>query len=177
MTINQPGAHLDHLLRQTRMHHVQLSSMADMKANMLLTMSAVVITLCAPHVFSPEFKWPFLILIVSSLVTVGLATYAVMPKLPFSSKSPRPADIDDPKFNMLFFGDFTRLEYAEFESAMEEILNDPSRAYEAQVRELYTLGTFLARKKDRFLRLAYLTFLAGLICCVALILLSAMLVG
>jgi len=28
MKINQPGAHLDHLLRQTRMHHVELSSMA-----------------------------------------------------------------------------------------------------------------------------------------------------
>ena len=176
MKINQPGAHLDHLLRQTRMHHVQLSSMADMKANMLLTMSAVVITLCAPHVFSPQFKWPFLILIVFCLVTVGLATYAVMPKLPLSPKTPQPADIDDPKFNVLFFGDFTRLEFDEFETAMEGILNDPSRAYTAQVRELYTLGTFLARKKYRFLRLAYLTFLAGLVCCVVLLLFSAMLV-
>jgi hypothetical protein len=43
------------------------------------------------------------------------------------------------------------------------------------VRELYTLGTFLARKKYRFLRLAYLAFLAGLLCCVVLIVLSAML--
>ena len=39
MTIHQPGAHLDHMIRQTRIHHVQLSSMADIKANMLLTVS------------------------------------------------------------------------------------------------------------------------------------------
>ena len=63
MKINQPGAHLDHLLRQTRMHHVQLSSMADFKANILLTMSSVVMTLSVPHVFKPDFRWAFIILI------------------------------------------------------------------------------------------------------------------
>jgi hypothetical protein len=46
---------------------------------------------------------------------------------------------------------------------MEKILNDPSELYQAQVREIYTLGVFLARKKYRFLRLAYLTFLGGLL--------------
>jgi hypothetical protein len=66
-------------------------------------------------------------------------------------------------FNLLFFGDFVRMPYADFEKSMEEILNDPSRAYEAQVREIYTLGLFLATKKYRFLRLAYLTFLSGLL--------------
>src|SRR5690606_5988176 len=54
MKINQPGGHLDQMMRQTRSHHVQLSSMADMKANFLLTMSAVVITLCAPRVLQPD---------------------------------------------------------------------------------------------------------------------------
>jgi hypothetical protein len=48
MKIQQPGAHYDHMLRQTRIHHVQLSSMADIKANMLLTMSSLVVTLCVP---------------------------------------------------------------------------------------------------------------------------------
>ena len=45
---------------------------------------------------------------------------------------------------------------------MEEMMNDASRAYEAQVREVYLLGTFLAVRKYRFLRLAYLAFIAGL---------------
>ena len=46
---------------------------------------------------------------------------------------------------------------------MENILNDPSQLYQAQVREIYALGTFLAKKKYRFLRLAYLTFLIGIL--------------
>jgi hypothetical protein len=172
MKINQPGANLDHLLRQTRMHHVQLSAMADMKANMLLTLSAVVITLCAPHVFKPDFNWPFLVLIAFCLATVVLAAYAVMPKLPLSRKHRPPPNVRNPSFNLLFFGDFTGLDYPEFEAAMEEMMNDASRAYEAQVREIYLLGTFLAVKKYRFLRLAYLAFIAGLFVSVVLMLVS-----
>lgn len=161
MKIDKPGQHLDHLLRTTRTHHIQLSSMADIKANMLLTMSAIVITLATPQVLKPDFQWPFLVLIVSSLVTIGLAAYAVMPKIPLAQSDQPAPDVRSPQFNLLFFGDFTRLPYSDFETAMEEVLNDASRVYEAQTREIYLLGTFLARKKYRFLRLAYLSFIGG----------------
>lgn len=172
MNINQPAAHLDHLLRQTRSHHAQLSAMADVKANMLLTMSSVVITLATPHLFKPDFKWPVLVLITFCLATVGLAAYAVMPKLPLSRKTRPHPDVKSPTFNLLFFGDFTRLDYAEFETAMEEMMNDPSRAYEAQVREVYTLGVFLATRKYRYVRLAYLSFITGLFASFVVLLLS-----
>ncbi len=170
MKIKQPGTHLDHMLRQTRAHHVQLSSMADMKANMLLTMSAVVITLATPQVLKPEFKWAFIVLIVFCLITVSLAVYAVMPKM---NTSPHPAstsEVHSPAFNLLFFGDFVRLDYAHFEQAMEEMMNDTSQTYEAQVREVYVLGVYLATKKYRFLRLAYLAFITGLFASLALLL-------
>lgn len=162
MKITQPGGHLDQMLRQSRAHHVQLSAMADAKANMLMTLSALLVTLSAPHVFKPDFTWPFLVLIVFCLVTVALAAYAVMPKNPPWQSDDAPPDVNDVKFNLLFFGDFIRLDYAQYEAAMESMMNDPSRAYEAQVRELYVLGSFLARKKYRYLRLAYLFFLTGL---------------
>ncbi|MFQ5822849.1 MAG: Pycsar system effector family protein [bacterium] len=163
MEIAQPGLHLDHMLRQTRMHHVQLSSMADVKANMLLTMATVVITLSAPHIMKPHLKWAVLVLIAFCLLTIVLATYAAMPKLPLSLKHGSHPDVNSPGFNLLFFGDFVRLQYEEFEAAMEEIMNDPSRTYQAQVREVYSLGMFLVTKKYRFVRLAYISFIAGLL--------------
>lgn len=161
MKIEQAGGHLDQMLRQTRAHHSQLSAMADTKANMLLTMSSVVISLSLPHVFQTNVQWPFLILICSCLITVVLAAYAVMPKLPLAVKNHSP-NIDAPNFNLLFFGDFTRLDYPQFEKAMEDVMNNPSRTYEAQVREIYTLGVFLATKKYRYLQWAYLFFIGGL---------------
>jgi hypothetical protein len=159
MNVHQPGAHLDHMLRQTRNHHVQLSSMADIKANMLLTIAAVVLTLAAPLAVRPVLRWPALVLIIFCLATIVLTIYAVLPK----TGGGKPKDPHNPAFNLLFFGDFTQMAYEEFENAMEKILNDPSELYQAQVREIYTLGVFLARKKYRFLRLAYLTFLGGLL--------------
>ena len=162
MKVIQPGSHLDHMLRQTRVHHVQLSSMADIKANMLLTLAAIVVTVVAPHAMQSTFRWPALVFIVFCLATVVLAVYAVMPKVPLRITR-RDTDPRSPAFNLLFFGDFTQMSYDEFEGAMEKVLNDPSEAYQVQVREIYTLGMFLARKKYRVLKMAYLTFLAGLL--------------
>jgi hypothetical protein len=173
MKINQPGNHLDHMMRQTRFHHVQLSSMADVKANMLLTMSSVVISLSVPHIFNSDFRWPLLLLTGFCLLTVSLAAYAVMPKLPISPTDESAPDIHSPQFNLLFFGDFKRLDFKAFEDAMEEVMNDPSRTYEAQVRELYTMGVYLATKKYRYLRLAYFSFIIGLFASVILMVVTA----
>ena len=162
MEIKQRGSHLDHLVRQTRMHHTQLSSMADMKANILLTMASLVITLSVRYVSEPHLKGATIVLIVFCLMTIGLATYVVMPKMSFYPKTGANEGVGSPWFNLLFFGDFVRLPYEEFETAMEEVMNDPSRTYQVQVKELYTLGVFLAKKKYRFLRLAYLTFILGI---------------
>ena len=160
MKIEKHGSHLDHLMRATQFHHVQLSSMADVKANMLLTMSSVVLTLCLPQVLKNSHLWPLYILISFCLLTICLAAYAVMPKLPPANLPPPNAQ--DPSFNLLFFGDFSRMSQAQFEREMEEMMNDPGRTYGAQVREIYLLGTFLAKKKYRFLRLGYLAFITGL---------------
>jgi Family of unknown function (DUF5706) len=159
-TTKQHGSYADHLMRATQFHHVQLSSMADVKANMLLTMSSVILTLCLPQVLKNVHLWPLYILISFCLLTICLATYAVMPKLP-PAKLPAP-DVNDPRFNLLFFGDFTRLSQEQFESAMGDVMSDHDRTYGAQVREIYLLGTFLAKKKYRFLRLGYIAFITGL---------------
>ena len=118
-------------------------------------------TLSVRYIAEPHLKWATIVLIVCCLMTIGLATYAVMPKIPFFIKRETANITKTPGFNILFFADFVRLPYKEFEMAMEEVMNDPSLTYEVQVRELYTLGTFLAKKKYRFLRLAYITFIIG----------------
>ncbi len=175
MKIHHAGAHLDQLVRQTRNHHVQLSSMADLKANILMTMASVVITLSARYVTDPDLKWAAMVLITFCLVTLVLAVYTVMPKVRVPIKQGKPPDVNDPEFNLLFFGNFVRLDYRQFENAMEEAMNDPSKSYELQIREIYTLGKFLADKKYRFIRLAYMSFIVGLICSVAVMLIAELL--
>ncbi len=171
INIEKPGAHLDHMMRTTRLHHVQLSAMADVKASIVLTVSSVLITISAPEMSNPGLRPAAMVLIFFCLSTIILATYAIMPKLPFTTQPVEKPDVNSPLFNLLFFGDFTRLSYDEFESSMEKCLSDHNRTYHAQIRELYTLGMFLATKKYRFLQFSYLTFILGLtISCLVILL-------
>lgn len=172
MEINQPGSHLDHMMKQTRNHHVQLSYLADTKANMLLTISSVVITLSVPHIMTPGLRQGALVLIGFCLLTIILSTYAVMPKLPINIKTKSGVDAKSSHFNLLFFGDFVKMPFEEFESAMEDTLNSPSKVYESMTREIYTLGVFLAGKKYRFIRLAYASFIVGAFASVIVTILS-----
>lgn len=159
MTPIAPGTHLDHLLRQTRMHHVQLSSMADVKANIMLTLAAVVTTFSIGYLSDPILRWPIVVLILFCVVTVLFAAYAVMPKLDFDYRP----EAEDPDCNILFFGNFMNLDYETFRGIMEEVMASPEKTYEVQIREVFELGTYLGRQKYRYVRLAYLSFIGGLV--------------
>jgi hypothetical protein len=178
MRIDEPGGHIDQLLRQTRQHHVQLSQMADIKAQILLTVSMLVITFTAPHLLRDDVhgRWPALIVCASCLLTVILAAYAVMPKTRLIPTFVVPKKDQTPtEKNLLFFGDFTQLSLAEFESMMERVMNNPSKVYQAKVREVYTMGVYLAKKKYRYIQLAYTVFIAGLVISGIALVLSLML--
>lgn len=159
MTPIAPGTHLDHLLRQTRMHHVQLSSMADVKANIMLTLAAVVTTFSIGYLSDPILRWPVVVLILFCVATVFFAAYAVMPKLDFDFQP----EAKNPDCNILFFGNFMNLEYEAFRDIVEEIMQTPENTYEAQIREVYELGVYLGYQKYRYVRFAYLTFIGGLV--------------
>ncbi len=171
MNIQQPGGHLDQMMRQTRGNLMQLSSMADVKSSMLLTLSSLVITIAGRYITDPRLGPAVLVLGGFCLLTVVLATYAAMPKVPIVGNR-EDVDVGHKNFNLFFFGDFVRMDYGAFHDAMEEVMNDPSRTYEMQVREVYTLGRFLAERKYRYLRLAYLAFIAGLLVSGVLVLVS-----
>jgi hypothetical protein len=79
MKINNPGNEINYLLQQTRVHHMQLSSMADLKANMLLTMASIVVTLAAPQVMKAGSQAPLVVLIGFSLVLYIDVKIAPMP--------------------------------------------------------------------------------------------------
>ena len=55
------------------------------------------------------------------------------------------------------------LEYEAFREIMEEVMRSPENTYEAQIREVYELGAYLGHQKYRYVRLAYLTFISGLV--------------
>jgi len=162
MNIKQPTGHLDQMIRQTRAHHVNLSSLADQKANMMLTISSLMIPLSTRFLFEEKTNLAAVTLIGFCVITILFAAYAAMPKIRGNMGKKR-IDLSEDSFNLLFFGSFTRMGYNAYKDAMEKTMNNHSEVYETQIREIYTMGTYLAHNKYKFVQFSYLTFIAGIV--------------
>ena len=149
----RPRSAVDYLLRTAQQHHVQLSVMADTKASILITVSSIVVTLSLSRSNDPQLAPALLTLAVSCVISLVLAIVAVLPNF----SKPRGSR------NLLFFGHFATMTEEEFMKAMEQIVVQDNTLYEAIVRDLYSLGTYLHRKKYRFLRYAYLALIIGFV--------------
>lgn len=156
-TLNVPeaGAHLDLMIRQTRIHHMTLSISADAKANMLMIAASVVLSLAAREM-SGTMRWHSVLLTIGSLASVCMAIFAAMPKFPLSFRKPPPSR------NVLFFNTFTHMPYEQFLHEMEEVMSSPAKTYEMQLREIYEQGVYLKKAKYRFVQAGYSIFLLGL---------------
>ena len=160
MKIKECGGHFDQMLRQTRAHHSLLSQVADQKASMLTTISALATTILLTVADgSTSYRIPATIMLLTCVMTCCFAVLASMPSI----KKPGRNANKNPLFNPLFFGDFAGLSYDEYKKEMERVLHDHEATYEAQVREIYAIGRYLAHRKFLYLRRAYLCLFTGLV--------------
>lgn len=148
---------VDHLIRLMQQHHVQLSAMADTKANIIITVSSIVLTLALGRAANAEYRLAMAVLGVFTLVALLLAILAVLPKYRRIAwhAGPLPAD-----FNIAFFGHFAGLDQERFLRELASAMQ-PGHAYETAARDIYGLGSYLATHKYPYLRLSYLFFLSG----------------
>ena len=152
----------DNLLRTMQQHHVQLSTMADTKANILITVSSIVLTMVLGKMDNPDLRAAMMTLAGFVLAALLLAVIAVLPKyrpLRLKPEEPLPA-----QFNLLFFGHFAELPRERFLEEVSQAMRADGSAYQAMARDVYAIGTYLAHYKYRFLRLSYLFFLGGFVC-------------
>jgi Family of unknown function (DUF5706) len=161
MHIKEPRQQLDHMLRETRIHLISFSRMADTKANILLSISSVLLSISLTQVSDPRFTLSITVLVGFLLITIFLALMTVIPKLKgFRHKK---FSVNDPDYSPLFFGDYVDIPYEEYARDMEEIMNDSDRTYEIMIKEIYYSGVYLLKSKYRYIRYGYIFFFTGLI--------------
>jgi hypothetical protein len=154
----QPRQSVDHLLRTVQQHHVQLSTLADTKASLIITISSIVLTISLSRASDPSLRAALLTLAVACLLALLLAIIAVLPTFaPSAVKRGRVSR------NLLFFGHFGSLSEDEFLDEMERVMLTDALLYVTALRDIYSLGTYLYRKKYRYLRFAYVALLTGFI--------------
>ena len=161
MHIKEPRQQLDHMLRETRIHLISFSQMADTKANILLSISSVLLTISLTKVSDPRFTTSLMVLAGFLLITIFLALMTVIPRVQgFRHKK---YSVRDPNYSPLFFGNYVDIPYDEYLKDMEEIMNDSDRTYEVMVKEIYQSGVYLVKNKYKYIRLGYMFFFTGLI--------------
>jgi hypothetical protein len=148
-------------LRTMHQHHVQLSVMADTKANILITVSSIILTMILGYMSNPDLRAAMMTLGGFIFAALLLAVIAVLPKY-------RPLRVAadgsiPPGFNLLFFGHFAELSKDRFLLAIAEEMKADGSVYETMARDVYAIGYYLAHYKYRFLRLSYLFFLGGFV--------------
>lgn len=162
-----PDRGVQTLFRVTLRNHIQLSAIADTKANILLSINAIIISLALsnliPKLDSPSnyhLIIPTLVLVIFSVISVVFAVLSTKPNLS-SGKFTR-EDLENRNVNLLFFGNFHQMDYPEYEEAVMEMIQDRDYIYESLTKDLHSLGMVLA-KKYKLLRITYYVFLFGLI--------------
>lgn len=154
---NAPVPNAIHLLRTAVQTNMQLSQMADQKANMLIGASMVIFTLCVAQLRSGALVWPVAALAVGVFLAATCAILAVLPNVSQSRGGVGEGD------NLLFFGIFTSLSEAEFSDRMMALVSDDDALCRAMLRDMYQNGQVLQRRKYRWLGYAYRLFLTGVV--------------
>ena len=146
-------------------NHIKLSDIADTKANILLSVNAIIISVVLANLISkldtnPYLTWPTVIFTLFCVISMILSIIATRPNV--TSGEFTKEDVKNQKVNLSFFGNFHKMELGEFEWAIREMVKDKDYIYKALTKDLYFLGKVLERKY-RLLRITYTVFMIGII--------------
>jgi len=160
-----PGRGVESMFRLTARNQINLSSIADNKANILISINSIVLTVLLTVGVgkisdNPTFTIPAVIFIATSLITITFAILSTRPKI--SSGKFTKEDIFNQKVNLLFFGNFYNMKYDEYEWAIKEMMKDDNYLYSNMIKDQYSLGKVISQKY-KLLRIAYTIFMFGLI--------------
>ena len=155
---------IETMFRNVMRTHVSFSSMADSKANIMISVNTLllgaVFTILARKLdTNPHLIIPTIVLTIVSLVTLVMAVRVTRPTI--SSGLFSESDIKEKKANLLFFGNFYKMNLKDFTWGMEEMMEDKDFLYGSMIKDFYYLGQVLG-KKYKLLRLCYTIFMYGI---------------
>lgn len=152
-------------------NHINLSAIADNKANIMISVNSILISVLITFLSyrniaetQPMILLPVVIFLVTGLASLIFAVLSARPKV-----TQLPATPEKSPSGLAFFGNFVRLPLGEFQTAMDKTLQSSTLLYNSMVEDLYHLGKVLD-KKYRYLSISYNIFMVGLIVTVVLFL-------
>jgi hypothetical protein len=143
------------------MNLVNFSQMSDTKAHILLSISAVLLSLSFARLSEPHFVYSVTALILFLLITIFFALLTVIGKAMVIDRKRH--STNDADYSPLFFGNFGDIPHHDYARDFAETMNDSDKTYEIMVKDIYYAGAYLLNTKYKYIRSVYLYFFASLI--------------
>ncbi len=153
------------MFRVTLRNHNNLSRIADNKANIMLSINAIMLSIVVSSLTpkldsNPRLMIPTIIIILVCMASIILATLSTRPKITSANYSDE--KFLDSRFNILFFGNFYQMPLDKFEWGIKNLMQNEKLLYSSLSKDLYYLGLVLA-KKYKYLNICYNVFMIGLV--------------
>lgn len=172
----KPDRGIETLFRVTSANHMELSAMADNKANIMISVNSIIISIVVTVLIRkleefPNFIIPAILLVATCLTAMVFSILATRPKV--SHGVITKDDIEHKRGNLLYFGNFHQMSLEDYSAGMEKMLSDSEYLYGSMTRDIYYLGKVLG-KKYKLLRQSYNVFMFGFIISVIAFLIASL---
>ena len=154
------------MIRTTMRNNIELTHIADNKANVLLSLNALMLTFLLPIIIANfdfikemHLGLALVVFVITCLVTIHLSAVALRP----GDFSKLAKENGDGEFSSpFFFANYNRMSSGEFEEKIGEALDNEDMVRKHIVQDLYYIGARLGQKMT-LVRTAFNFFLMGLV--------------
>lgn len=171
----KPERGIETLFRVTSANHMELSAMADNKANIMISVNSIIISIVVTVLIRkleefPNYTIPAVFLVGTCLIAMVFAILATRPKVSHGKVTTE--DIANKKGNLLYFGNFYQMSLEDYTVGIEKMMTDSEYLYGSMTRDIYYLGKILGLKY-KLLRTSYNVFMYGFILSVVAFLIAS----
>ena len=147
------------MFRTTLSNLVHLSTIADNKAGLMISVNAIIISIMVSFMINqydenPSMIWPTLLLVLVCLLTIMYAILATKPSNNITVRKKK-KDVD-----LLFFAEYSTLSLEEYKEEMGELIKDDDKLTDKMLVNMYAQGHVLTRK-FKLLKISYTIFMYG----------------
>lgn len=162
---DKPARGIETMFRVASANHQRLSDMADSKANIMISVNSIILSVVLGLMArrletNSNLLIPTMLLLSGSVAAVIFSVLATRPKIPAGYFSQQ--ELEKKSVNLLFFGNFYRMDFEHYYEGMREVMKDGEFLYASLIRDIHSQGIVLGHKY-KLLRISYTIFMFTLI--------------
>ncbi|MEO6314603.1 MAG: Pycsar system effector family protein [Chitinophagaceae bacterium] len=161
----RPSRGIETMFRVASANHQRLSDMADSKANIMISVNSIILSVVLGLMArrletNSNLLIPTLMLLSGSVAAVVFSVLATRPKIPSGFFTDQ--QLQSKSVNLLFFGNFYKMDFDHYYHGMQEVMKDSEFLYASLIRDIHSQGMVLGHKY-KLLRISYTIFMFTLI--------------